>query len=79
METRCRTSQRQFATFLLNLPVTPCVMMDPMLTKPKNHKARNPWLLILMIGITLLCFVLSTHGLQTGEGILVDRAGPVSG
>lgn len=54
-------------------------MMDPMLTKPKNHKARNPWLLILMIGITLLCFVLSTHGLQSGEGILVDRAGPVSG
>ncbi|WP_164611851.1 hypothetical protein [Pseudotabrizicola algicola] len=43
-----------------------------MLTKPKNHKARHSWLLILMIGIAALCFVLAAQGFQTVAEILVQ-------
>ena len=72
METGCRATWGQFATFLLGLSCRPVFMMDPMLTKPKNHKARNPWLLILMIGIAALCFVLAAQGLQSVAEILVQ-------
>lgn len=47
-------------------------MMDPMLTKPKNHKARNPWPLILLIGLTALCFVLSTQGFSMAARIIAQ-------
>ena len=47
-------------------------MMDPMLTKPKNHKSRNPWPLILLIGVAALCFVLAAQGFQTIAEILVQ-------
>ncbi|MFN4155701.1 MAG: hypothetical protein ACK4HF_13685 [Paracoccaceae bacterium] len=35
-----------------------------MFAKPKNHKVRNPWPLILMIGIAALCLVLASQGMQ---------------
>ncbi|MCU0899054.1 MAG: hypothetical protein MUC82_01010 [Cypionkella sp.] len=47
-------------------------MMDPMLTKPKNHKARNPWPLILMIAAAALCFVLAARGLQSVAEVLAQ-------
>jgi hypothetical protein len=47
-------------------------MMDPMLARPKNHKARNPWPLILMLGFAALCFVLAARGFQTVAEILVQ-------
>jgi len=70
LETGCRATGGQFATFLLSLSCRPGQMMDPMLTKPKNHTVRNPWPLILMIGIAALCLVLSSQGIQTAtEGL----------
>ena len=47
-------------------------MMDPMLTRPKNHKGRNPWLLIVMVGIAALCFVLAAQGLKAVSVVLVQ-------
>lgn len=40
-------------------------MMEPMLDKPKNHKPRSPWPLILMIGVAALCFILASQDSQT--------------
>lgn len=71
METACRETRGKFATILLSLSDTPLRMMDPMLTKPKNHKARNPWPLILMLGIAGLCFVLASRGLHSVAEILI--------
>ena len=47
-------------------------MMDPMLTRPKNHKARNPWPLIILLGIALTCFVVAARGLQDVAAILEE-------
>jgi hypothetical protein len=47
-------------------------MIDPILTKPKNHKFRNPWPLILLTGVAALCFVLAAQGFQTMAEILVQ-------
>ena len=71
METGCRAKQGRFATILLVQSCRSVRMMDPMLTKPKNHKARNPWPLILLIGIAALCFVVASQGLRTVTELLV--------
>ncbi|WP_167852645.1 hypothetical protein [Pseudotabrizicola sediminis] len=47
-------------------------MMDPMLNKPKSHRSRSPWALILMIGFTALCFILASQESQTMTEVLVQ-------
>ena len=47
-------------------------MMEPMLNKPKKHKPRSPWALILMIGIAALCFILVSQDVQVVTSVL-DR------
>jgi len=47
-------------------------MMDPMLSKPKNHKRRNPWPTILMLGVAIVCYVLAARGYGTVTQVVLQ-------
>ncbi len=69
-ETGCRGLRREFAIIVLNGAGKTTGMMDPMLNIPKNLKRKNPWVLIVMMGIAAISFLLAANAFVSVAAVM---------